>query len=170
MLRGEKTVPLSPLVTAPGSAVCITARRAGVLSKTSAALPWASVQKGDLEGERGDLRLVSLWLGKKKSVFEDYSWGGSVRTCSLLPLKGSIGTRYSCTSWADALLRPQAAKNPRLSKCNPTSQVTNMAERQCAAGLGPELISASKDKQNKHSLLASAYKYRVNLPCSCPVG
>lgn len=58
MLRGEKTVPLSPLVTAPGSAVCIAARRAGTLSKTSAALPWASVQKGDLEGEGGDLRLV----------------------------------------------------------------------------------------------------------------
>lgn len=28
------------------------------------------------------------------------------------------------------------------------------------------LISGSKDKQNKHSVVASAYKYRVNLPCS----
>lgn len=27
------------------------------------------------------------------------------------------------------------------------------------------LISGSKDKQNKHSWLTSAYKYRVNLPC-----
>lgn len=32
--------------------------------------------------------------------------------------------------------------------------------------LGPVLISGSKEKQNKPSLLASAYKYRVNLPCS----
>lgn len=28
------------------------------------------------------------------------------------------------------------------------------------------LGSGSKDEQNKHSLPASAYEYRVNLPCS----
>lgn len=33
-------------------------------------------------------------------------------------------------------------------------------------GNGPVLSSGSKGEQNKHSLLASAYKYRVNLPCS----
>jgi len=57
MLRGEKPVPLSPLVTAPGSAASVTASRAGMLSETSAALPWGSAQKANLEG---NWRLVSL--------------------------------------------------------------------------------------------------------------
>lgn len=62
-------VPLSPLVTAPGSALGIRASRAGAISNTSAALLWASARKGDLGGEQGDLRLLSLWLGEKMCIW-----------------------------------------------------------------------------------------------------
>lgn len=51
---------------------------------------------------------------------EDYSWGGSVRTGSFLPLKGGWGTWKSCTSWAGGLLRPQPAKKALTIKGQPS--------------------------------------------------
>lgn len=57
---------------------------------------------------------------------------------------------------------PSLQKKPWLSKCNPASQVTNTAERQGDTGL----ISGSKDTQNKQSLLVSAHRHRLSLPCS----
>jgi len=89
-----------------------------------------------------------------------------VRTCSLLPLKGRYRNTAILHVAGRSSARPPFCKKALTIKVQPNISGNKQAERQRAAGLGPLRISSSKDQQNKHSLLPSAYKDWVNLPCS----